>query len=369
MPIESRWSLRHAWRSEPDLAALALCRERLGSVGIDLVDAGPAESADAVKMHGMEIVDALATGDRPLHDLREVALAGRWEDILPSFVRRYMVHGECWHGIPMGIHRANAVWANAALAIKVGSRAPADLTGFLVWLEQARRHARAPLAIGAEPWQVGVLFEAVVLAVAGPALYRRAFVQLQPSAWREAAMIEALDRLLALRAFVGDKHLGLDWADQLARVQRGEAAVQIMGDWVRAAGDDSLLEWAAPGTAGRFVAIIDYFVPLARTPGPVAERAAMALTAPEFQGRFARRKGCLPAVREAWIGIDPLRTGLPGCDAAVLPSLTFDQCCAVGTKQALLDVVAHYFVHGGDSSACARALAETAAEPMPLRQK
>lgn len=356
----ARWSLRHAWRSDADLAALALCRDRLGSVGIDLVDAGPAEAPDAVKMHGMEIVDALATGERPLHDLREIALAERWEDILPPFVRRYMVHGECWHGIPMGIHRANAGWVNAALAIKVGSRAPGNLADFLVWLEQARRHARAPLAIGAEPWQVGVLFEAVVLAVAGPALYRRAFVQLQPTAWREPAMSEALDRLLALRAFVDDKHLGLAWADQLARVQRGEAAVQIMGDWVRAAGDDSLVEWAAPGTDGQFVAIVDYFVPLAGTPGPLAERVAMALTDPEFQGRFARQKGCLPAVREAWIGIDPVRTGLLGCDAAVLPSLTFDQCCAVGTKRALLDVVAHHFVHGGGSSACARALAEAA---------
>jgi glucose/mannose transport system substrate-binding protein len=173
-------------------------------------------------------------------------------------------------------------------------------------------------------------------------------------------MIEALDRLLALRAFIDDNHLGLTWADQLARVQRGEAAVQIMGDWVRAAGDDSLLEWAAPGTAGQFVAIVDYFVPLAGTPGPLVERVAMALTDPEFQGRFARQKGCLPAVREAWIDIDPLRTGLLGCDATVLPSLTFDQCCAVVTKQALLDVVAHHFVHGGDSSACARALAEAA---------
>lgn len=77
-----RWSLRHAWRSESDLAALALCREQLRGVDIDLVDAGPGESASAVKMHGMEIVDALATDDRLLHDLRGVAVPAGWDESL-----------------------------------------------------------------------------------------------------------------------------------------------------------------------------------------------------------------------------------------------------------------------------------------------
>jgi hypothetical protein len=74
-------------------------------------------------------------------------------------------------------------------------------------------------------------------------------------------------------------------------------------------------------------------------------------------------------VREAWLGSNSRRTGLLGRDAAVLPSLTFDQCCAVGTKQALLDVVAHHFVHGGGSSACARVLAQAVVERMPVRQE
>jgi len=351
-----RWGLRHAWRSESDLAALALCHAQLASVGIDLVDAADDSTADAVKMHGMEIVDALAAGEPPLHDLRSVAIAERWEQILPRFVQRYMVHGARWHGIPIGIHRANVGWVNAALARRIGLRVPADLAGFITWLEQARRDARWPLAVSAEPWQVGLLFEVVILAVAGPAAYRRAFEALQPSVWREPAMLEALDRLLALRAFVDDDHLELGWQDQLARVRRGEAAVQIMGDWVRAAGCDELLEWAAPGTAGTFLAIVDYFAPTACTPTTMADRAAVALTAPEFQRCLARRKGCLPAVGEAQA--DPVRASLLGREAAVLPSLVFDQCCAPDTKQALLDVVARHFVQRRDPRACARALAD-----------
>jgi glucose/mannose transport system substrate-binding protein len=353
----SRWSLRHPWHSETDLAALSLCRAQLASVGIELIDAGHAQTPGAAKMHGMEMVAASAIDARLLHDLSGVALDARWHERLPPWVRRYMQHGERWHGIPMGVHRANVAWVNAGIAAQVGLRSPSDPHALLAWLREAQHITRAPLALGSQPWQVGVVFEAIVLAAAGPQMYRLAFEQLQPSAWREPAMIDALSCLMSLRTFVDDDHLSLGWAEQLARVRRGEAALQMMGDWARVAGGDGLLEWEAPGTEGFFVAIVDFFVPLREATPAVADRAAESLTQNDFQRRFASVKGCMPALREAWSAVDERRARLLGDGNAVVPSFTFDQCCSIAAKQSLIEIVADHFVRRLDTMACARALA------------
>lgn len=357
---ESCWTLHHAWHGDADRAALALCRDRLSDIGVEFVDTDPGPAPDAIKMHGMEMVAARATGKQALRDLHDVAVTADWAQRLPRFVRRYMVLGEVWHGIPMGIHRANAAWVNAGLAEQVSSQAPADAAGLLDWLARARRKTALPLAVGAEAWQVGLLFEAIVLAVAGSQSYRRAFENLDHSAWNEPAMAEAIETLMALRDFVSDDHLELPWQGQLARVRRGEAAIVWMGDWVRAADCNGLVEWAAPGTAGNFVTIVDFFVPLASASAGQTERIAAALTESEFQRCFALRKGCMPAVHEAMREVDPLRARLLARETAVLPSLSFDQCCAVPAKQALLGAVAEHFVHRRSATACTRALADLA---------
>lgn len=351
------WRLRHAWRGASDAAALALCREALDAAGLALADAGPGEVADAAKMHGMELVAAREAGPPALLDLSGLAGRAGWASRLPPMLRRYMVDGGRWHGIPLGIHRANAAWVNAGVRDCIGVPEPADVAAWLRWLASARAVAQSPLAIGADVMQVGLLFDSAVLAMAGPQRYRRAFEALDGAVWQEPAMTDALELLMALRAFAGDDGLALPWRAQVERVQRGEAAVVVMGDWVRAMPDSSLVEWAAPGTAGRFIAVHDFFVPVAQASAGHGERAASALTDAGFQRRFAQRKGCMPALTEAWDAVDPGRARLLADDDAVLPSLTLDQCCLPPRKQALLAVVCAHFAERRSAADCARALA------------
>lgn len=355
-----RWTLRHSWHGDGDSAALALCRAALRDVGIALTDVQPNETPSAIKFHGMETVDALAIDSDALLDLRAVAQAAQWPRRLPPFVQKFMRHGERWHGIPLGVHRANAAWVNAACARRIGGGAPRHMPAFLAWLEHARGRIAAPLAVGAEPWQIGVLFESVMLAVAGATVYRRAFVEQDPAVWAEPAASEAVACFLRLRDFVADDALALSWQDQLARVRCGEAAVQVMGDWVRATDGAGLVEWVVPGTAAWFVAIVDFFVPLAGASATLSNPVAEALTAAPFQYAFAVAKGCLPAVQDAWGVIDPQRTRGVDVEAMVLPSLTFDQCCGVAHKQPLLAIVASCFVERRSASVCTLALADLA---------
>ena len=353
LPVNEIWSLRHAWHSKSDLAALSLCREELRGVGISLIDALPGEACDAVKMHGMDIADARNARPGMLHDMQAVASKAKWSQSLPGFVCEHMKAGESWYGIPLGIHQSNLVWVNRALVEKVGTPAPNGIPELLSWLVRAQRYVPAPLAIGAEPWQVGVMFEAVVLATAGKAVYRQAFVELDASVWCDPAMLLALDQLMALRNFVDDAALGQNWTSHLLRVQRGEAAMQFMGDWARLA-DTELVEWPAPGTANCFVAIADYFVLMASTSKPLAECVALKLTDPGFQSRFAMRKGCIPAVKmgPTWLGRQ-----LPAGEQ-LLPSVALEQCGPTRLRRAMLETVAGHFSDRSSAATCSLALAK-----------
>jgi hypothetical protein len=139
--------LQHGWRSDADRAALGLCR-------------------DALRSHAIEFADALAADAGALLDLHSAA---QWPQWLPAFVTRFLAQGERWHSIPMGVHRPNAAWVNAACARRIGGAPPRDMPALLAWLEQARDVVHAPLAVGGDLWQIGVLFESLVLALAGAA--------------------------------------------------------------------------------------------------------------------------------------------------------------------------------------------------------
>lgn len=335
------FTLRHTWAAPGDLAALALCRDALRAHGIALEDA-PDAPAHALKMHGIPLLEAHG-GQLPLLDLRDAARESRWAERLPAFVRGYMTRGDAWFGIPVGVHEANCLWLNTSYARHGGApplNRPHDIP---LWLGWARRHTPAPLAAGSEPWQLGVLFESLVLAYGGAAPYRSVLQRMQGGQWRQPALMDAVAGFLALREFVDDDALGLDWRQQLERVRSGKAAMLFMGDWVRC-DMQGLQGHRVPGTH-QAISIVDFFVPLAGADARTAHCVACALTEPGFQRRFAMAKGCTPAVQVAAVLPEPV------------PSLTFEQSCACEPRAQLLAIAAEHFLQGRTAGECVNALA------------
>lgn len=70
-------------------------------------------------------------------------------------------------------------------------------------------HLKSAVARGGQPWQDFLLFETVVLRVGGPDVHRKAFV-----APNTAPVASARDWI---------------WASQ--KLAKGEAGMQLMGDW------------------------------------------------------------------------------------------------------------------------------------------
>lgn len=345
------WTLAHAWHSDSDHAALDVCAAELAQIGVGFAGTSDLSAASAVKMHGFEIVDALQAATLQLADVRAAAASQEWRDRLDARALRFMVHGDAVFGIPLNIHQSNCLWSHEPTAAAIASANCEGQSDLDAWLRQAGQHIAKPLAIGNEPWQIGILFESLSLALLGAAAYEDAFVNLHAETLGGLAMVAVLEKLGRWRDLVNDELAARPWREQLAAVNAGHAAVTVMGDWVSAKPPAAVRRLHVDGFGPETIFVVDFFVPLMRGGADLAQRVAVALTRTDFQERFSVAKGSTPAV------VDFPRTQNQSPARIDAPSLTFDQCCSVATKARLLAVVADHFNHRRDSARTAEALA------------
>jgi glucose/mannose transport system substrate-binding protein len=340
------WALKNAWSSASDRAALALCAEELAKIGVAFVDAANLDKADAVKLHGFELVEAIRAGEMRLTDLHAVAQLERWAERIDPRAWQFMTQGKAVYGVPMGIHQSNGLWSNVELASDIELETASETLDLVAWLRRASSRIAKPFAIGREAWQIGILFETLCLAEAGAARYRRAFVDLDSEALGGVEVMRALAKMLEVRDLVDDGRLDVPWRSLLRDVGEGKAAAILMGDWVSASGLP-LHRLQVQELRDACIYVVDLFAPLGES--VVSPRVAAALTAANFQTRFARVKGCSPAVVDA-----PYASNEgAGRDA---PSLTFDQCCPVSAKNIILEIVAGHFLARHDPAQTAERL-------------
>lgn len=244
-----------------------------------------------------------------LANLDDVATEGDWDVRLPRAIAAHMKVDGHWAAVPVNIHRVNWLWINKELLRKVGGRVPETWDQFFALAERFRQAGVLPLAHGSQPWQNINSFEVVVLGVGGPDLFRRAFVNKDPSAWRSPDMARALETFRRLKTYTDRESAGRDWNVATALVIQGRAAMQIMGDWAKgefvAAGmtpGQDVLCTAAPGTWRAFIYNVDSFAMFQmHDPQSIAAQKTLAKTimSPAFQEAFNLRKGSMPAIQGA----------------------------------------------------------------------
>ncbi|WP_284616927.1 hypothetical protein [Aquabacterium humicola] len=264
------------------------------------------------------------------------------------------------YGVPIGVFRSNCVWVHAGLAQRLGAR-PESIVEWIDWLDRASALVPHPLGLGREPWQVCLLFEALVLGLCGVDFHRQAFGMGVAEALSAPCMRQALVVLGSLRRFVADDCVNHSWHVLARDVQAGRCAAVVMGDWLRNEFDgdppkseSTAAKWLMPGTENCYLYNVDYLTPIV-VPGQTLDRGGLAMVAralldADVQGQFGRAKGALPAVRDA--------TGLPvdiegwrllhlsslNPDLLV-PSMTFEQATPRGMRDAIAMAVKRFFFH------------------------
>ena len=239
-----------------------------------------------------------------LANIDATAKAEKWDELLPKVVSDIMKYKGSYIAVPVNVHRVNWLWASPAAFAKAGAKVPTTWDEFFVAAEALKKAGLTPVAHGGQNWQDFTTFEAVALGVGGAEFYKKALVQLDPASVSSPTMDKVLATFKRIKGYTDKNANGRDWNLATAMVIKGDAGMQIMGDWAKgeflAAGKVPGKDFvcvATPGSAGAYTFNIDSFAmfKLKNEANTKAQNdLAAAIMGPEFQQVFNLNKGSIP---------------------------------------------------------------------------
>ena len=168
-----------------------------------------------------------------LTNLDDVAGPEKWDQLLPPQIAAGLKYKGHYVAAPVNVHRVNWLWVNTAVFQKAGLKPPTTWAEFFTAAEALKKAGVIPLAHGGQSWQDFTTFEDVALGVGGSAFYKKALVQLDPTALKSDTMKEVLTTFKKIKGYTDKNAPGRDWNLATAMVIRGEAGMQLMGDWAK----------------------------------------------------------------------------------------------------------------------------------------
>ncbi|WP_106797754.1 ABC transporter substrate-binding protein [Rhizobium sp. H4] len=310
----------HWWTSGGEAAALNVLKEDLSKEGFawkDVPVAGGGGDAamtalkamvaagtypTASQMLGYTVLDYAEAG--VMGDLTETAKKEGWDKSVPAALQKFSVYDGKWVAAPVNVHSVNWLWINKAVMDKIGGTEPKSFDDLIALLDKAKAAGVIPLALGGQNWQEATMFDSIVLSTGGPEFYKKAMNDLDEESLKSETMKKSFDNLAKIVKYVDPNFSGRDWNLATAMVIKGDALVQVMGDWAKGefvaakkTPDTDFLCYRFPGTDGSVIYNSDMFgmfnVPDDRKAAQVA--LATATLSKSFQSAFNVVKGSVPA--------------------------------------------------------------------------
>ena len=365
----------HWWTSGGEAAALNVLKKDLEAKGItwkDMPVAGgggtqamtvlrarvsSGQPPTAVQMLGFDILDWAQQG--VLGDLNDLAKEEKWDAVVPVALQKFSKFDNNWIAAPVNVHSTNWIWANKAVFDKLGIAQPTNWDELIAALDKIKAAGLIPLAHGGQPWQDATIFDSVVLTTGGADFYKKALIDLDVDALGSDTMKKVFDRMAQLRGYVDPNFPGRDWNLASAMVIKGEAGMQIMGDWAKGEflhanqvpGKDFLC-FRFPGTQGNVTFNSDQFVMFKVGDDRRAAQIelAKAIMSPSFQSAFNKVKGSVPARTD--VSVDDFddcgkkaMADLKEAAASghLMGSLAHGHAAPAAVKQAMYDVITGHF--------------------------
>lgn len=287
----------HSWK---DFAVAGGGGDNAMTVLKSRVVSGNAPAAAQIK--GPSLQEWAAEG--VLANIDDVAKAEQWDKLLPKVVSDVMKYKGNYIAVPVNVHRVNWLWANPEAFKKAGAKLPTNWDEFFVAAEALKKAGVIPVAHGGQNWQDFTTFESVALGLGGTDFYQKALVQLDQAALNGPTMTKVLETFRKVKSYTDKNAPGRDWNLATAMVIKGEAGMQLMGDWAKgefvAAGKKPGKDFAcvaAPGSAKAFTFNVDSFAlfKLKNEANVKAQKdLAAAIMSPQFQEVFNLNKGSIP---------------------------------------------------------------------------
>ncbi|MGE6630267.1 ABC transporter substrate-binding protein [Bacillus sp. NPDC077027] len=236
----------------------------------------------------------------PLDDLYEKE---GWKDQFPESLIDLVSKDGKIYSVPVNIHRGNVLWYNKKIFEDNGLEPPTSFDEFFKTADALKKKGITPLALGdKEPWAATHLFESVLLGVLGADDYQKLWtgeLKLDDAKVKKAANI--FGKMLT---YVNEDHSSRNWQDASQLVAKGEAAMNVMGDWAKGYFVNDLdLKVnkdfgyvATPETEGSFMVITDTFgLPKGVKNPENVKKFLSVLGSVEGQDAFNPLKGSIPA--------------------------------------------------------------------------
>lgn len=310
----------HWWTSGGEAAALNVLKDDLSKEGYawkDVPVAGGGGDAamtalkamvaagnypTASQMLGYTVLDYAQAG--VMGDLTETAKKEGWDKAVPAALQKFAVYDGKWVAAPVNVHSVNWLWINKAVLDKIGGAEPKTMDDLFALLDKAKAAGVIPLALGGQNWQEATMFDSVVLSTGGAEFYKKAMNDLDEESLKSDTMKKSFDNLAKLVTYVDPNFSGRDWNLATAMVIKGDALMQVMGDWAKGefkaanktAGTDFLCP-RFPGTEGSVIYNSDMFGMFNVPDDRKAAQAALATAtlSKSFQSAFNVVKGSVPA--------------------------------------------------------------------------
>ena len=327
----------------------------------------------AAQIKGPSLQEWAAEG--VLANIDDVAKAEKWDSLLPPVVANVMKYKGNYIAAPVNVHRVNWLWANPEAFKKAGAKMPTNWDEFFVAADKLKAAGIIPIAHGGQNWQDFTTFESVALGVGGAEFYKKALVQLDQASLKSATMEKVLATFKKVHSYTDKNAPGRDWNLATAMVIKGEAGMQLMGDWAKgefvAAGKVPGKDFvcaAAPGTAKSFTFNVDSFAmfKLKNDANVKAQKdLAAAIMSTDFQEVFNLNKGSIPVRLNMDLSkfddcaklsskdfVDTAKTG------ALVPSVAHGMAIPSAAAGAIQDAVSQFW--NSDKMTAAEAMAKIA---------
>ncbi|WP_026121603.1 ABC transporter substrate-binding protein [Paraburkholderia kururiensis] len=246
--------------------------------------------------------------DGQLRRLDSVSSRNNWANVFPTYVQSIIRRNGHFYAVPLGIHNYSAIFFSWTVFRKSGvDSPPGNIDELIADLRKARDHGFVPVAVGPQDWEVKIIFDSLLLGVAGKERFLRLYRDHDVALAASPELTRVLTYLGEIRDLAEPSLQASTWSDATRQVISNHAAVQFMGDWAEgefiakglSAGKDF---GCLPGigTGPEQTAMIggDVWVfPKTDEPAKIKAQNLLAevATDPTVQIDFSREKGSIPA--------------------------------------------------------------------------
>lgn len=366
----------HWWTSGGEAKALQVLKKLLEQEGYEWSDFAVAGGAGSNAMTALK--SKVVSGMPPtaaqvlgvavqewgemgfLRDMSAIAQKEGWDQAIYPEIQKIARYQGKYVATPVNIHRTNWLWVNPKVFAKANAKIPTTWPEFMEAAKKIKEAGFIPLAHGGQDWQDATVFETVVLGVGGAEFYQKLFVELEMKPEMMAKLTEIFKVFRELKGQTDPGSPGRDWNLATAMVIKGEAAMQIMGDWAKgefaAAGKKPGEDYSCvpvPETADKFSFNTDHFIMFQQKDAAkqkAQDALARLIVSEPFQKSFNLTKGSLPINQNVDLeGFD--LCGKKSQKAFVkasqknnlVPSLAHGMAASAAAQGAIMDVITSFF--------------------------